>query len=238
MVSAPSMRGDVGEVYRCRTTETRLKSEVLVDSSNDRDPARLESGVEQRLARGGAEVLRALARLAPAGRAPQCRPGRAGHAWYGPLLIAACVAAGCGSRVPHVAPDESRPHITWEIRTGGDQGTAEFVCGSSQPSRPCVLAASSAERRGLVTVRVYLHAAREQTSYLGIMQVPFIQGSGPLKDREVSATVPPGSQPVGATVSGLVASTGQYTFRISLDAKVAGTEATQRIAEEASVQVK
>jgi hypothetical protein len=154
------------------------------------------------------------------------------------LLIAAAIVAACGHRVPHVAPDESRPHITWEIRTGGDLGRARFVCGSSQPSRACVLAASAAEQPSLTTVHVYLHAARGQTSYLGVTQVPFIEGSAPLRDREVSATVPANSQPVGSVVSGRVTTTpGRYVFRISLEATTAGTGTSRRIAEEIPVSV-
>ena len=77
------------------------------------------------------------------------------------LLIPFGIAtAGAGHRVAHVAPDESRSHITWEIRAGGDTGDDDFVCGSSQPSRECVLVDSTANRRSRVTVHLYLHAAR------------------------------------------------------------------------------
>ena len=154
------------------------------------------------------------------------------------LLIPFCIAAACGGhRVAHVAPDESRPHITWEIRTGGDIGDDDFVCGSSQLSRECVLAASTADHRSLVTVHLYLHAAKEPTSYLGVMQVPFMEGS--VTDKEVSATVPPGSQPVGSTLSGRVTSkAGSYSFRILLDAAQANSPSSQRIEEQANVSVR
>jgi hypothetical protein len=156
------------------------------------------------------------------------------------LLIPFCVATACGGhRVAHVAPDESRPHITWEIRTGGDIGDDEFVCGSSQPSRECALAASTADRRSLVTVHLYLHAAKEPTSYLGVMQVPFMEGSERVMDKEVSATVPPGSQPVGSTLSGRVTSkAGSYSFRILLDAIQANSSSSQRIVEQANVEIR
>jgi hypothetical protein len=157
-----------------------------------------------------------------------------------PLLVAACVAAACGGhRVAHVAPDESRPHVTWEIRTGGGTRDGQFVCGSSQPSRECVLAITSADRRSLVTVYLYLHAAKEPTSYLGVMQVPFVDASGPLANREVSATVPRGSQPVGSTLSGRVTpKAGLYSFRVVLDATQRASATSQRIEEQASVVVK
>ena len=156
------------------------------------------------------------------------------------LLIPFCIATACGGhRVAHVALDESRPHITWEIRTGGDMGDDEFVCGSSKPSRECVLAASTADRRSLVTVHLYLHAAKEPTSYLGVMQVPFMEGSGRLTDKEVSATVPPGSQPVGSTLNGRVTSkAGSYSFKILLDAPQATSLQSQRVEEQTTVLVK
>ena len=156
------------------------------------------------------------------------------------LLIPFCIATACGGhRVAHVAPDESRPHTTWEIRTGGDMGDDDFVCGSSQPSRECVLAASTADRRSLVTVHLYLHASKEPTSYLGVGQVPFMEGSERVPDKEVSATVPPGSQPVGSTRSGRVTSkVGRYTFRILLDAIQSNSSSPQRIEEQANVSVK
>lgn len=155
-------------------------------------------------------------------------------------LIAASMAAACGGhRVAHVAPDESRPHITWEIRAGDGPGDEESVCGSSQPTRDCVLALSTAERRSLATVHLYLHAASETTRYVGVMQVPFMDGLARLTDREVNATVPAGSQPVGSTLSGRVTSkAGSYTFRIVLDATQPPSAASQRIEEQVSVQVK
>lgn len=158
------------------------------------------------------------------------------HAW---LLAIGATAACAGHRVAHIAPDESRPHITWEIRAGGGTDEGEMVCGSRQPSRDCVLAASSTGSRSLTTVHLYLHAAREPTRYLGVMQVPFIEGSNVRKDREVSVSVPPDSQPVGVTVTGrLTTKPGKYTFRISLDATQAEPGTRARIEENATVLVK
>lgn len=150
-------------------------------------------------------------------------------------LMSACA----GHTVAHVAPDESRPHMTWEIRSGGGVGDDRFVCGSSKPSQDCVLTASTAARPELATVHLYLHAARRQTSYLGVVDMPFIQGFGSLEAREVSATVPPDSQPVGSTVNGRVTSKpGGYTFRVSLDAMQAGASTSQHIEEQVPVSVR
>ena len=118
-----------------------------------------------------------------------------------------------------MAPDESRPHITWEIRSREGGGT-RFVCGSIEPSRPCVLAASASPQGTGVTVQLYLHAAATQTSYLGLMKTPFVDGA---KEREISITVPRGSQPVSSLLSGrLVDSPGTYSLNIALDADSRG----------------
>jgi hypothetical protein len=155
-------------------------------------------------------------------------------------VILVPVVAGCATRgAVHVAPDESRPHITWDIRTGGDTGDATFVCGSAEPSTACVLAASTAEQRRLTTVHLYLHAAAEATSYLGVLSAPFLDGVDQRKGREVSATVPAGSQPVGVTIAAFVTSTpGTYTLGIRLDANQAAAATPMRILEELPVVVK
>ncbi len=102
-----------------------------------------------------------------------------------------------------------------------------------------MLGASSERSRRPVTVHLYLHSAAQQTSYLGVMRVPFLQGAEGQKGHDVSATVPRGSQPVGVTVTGLVTPKGgDYTFSISLDSKQAGIAAAQPIQHQASVLVK
>jgi hypothetical protein len=150
------------------------------------------------------------------------------------------LSAGCaGHRPTHVAADESRPHITWEIRTGGDLGDDVLVCGSPEPTRTCVLGASSERNGRPVTVHLYLHSAAQQASYLGVVRVPFLQGAEGQQGHDVSATVPRGSQPVGVTVTGLVTpKPGDDTFSISLDSKLAGVAASEPIQQQASVEVK
>ena len=146
------------------------------------------------------------------------------------LLASACT----GTRVAHVAPDESRPHITWEIREGGED--ERFVCGSTEPSRPCALVASTDERPNEATVRLFLHAAAVETSYLGLMTTPFLDGAS--KDREISITVPQDSRPVQSTVIGRVTTKpGAYSFGIALDATQPGVPAPVRIAQQIAVVV-
>lgn len=153
------------------------------------------------------------------------------------LMALSMLAAACaGHGVPHVAPDESQPHVTWEIRTGGYAGDARFVCGSSDPSKPCVLAASATQRGTAVTVRLLLHDAAGQTNYLGLMTTPFVDGA--VKEREISLTVPHGSRPVSSFLSGKVTETpGTYTLNIALDATLTGSNVPVRIAEQRPVVV-
>ena len=145
---------------------------------------------------------------------------------------------GCGGHGPvHVAPDESRPHLTWEIRAGGDSGNAELICGSSQRAKPCVLRASTEKTPSLATVRLFVHAAAQPTSYLGFMRVPlFGTDDVDRKLGEVNTTVKPGSRPVGTTLFGRVrAQPGTYTLTISVEATQPGAANPVHLFEEVPV---
>jgi hypothetical protein len=147
---------------------------------------------------------------------------------------------GCAARgVSHTAPDESKPHISWEIRSGGRFGDSDLVCASSRPSAACVLTASSEQRPNLATVRVYLHAAAKPTSYLGTGRAPFISGADQPRAGEVNATVEPGSEPVGITVNGIVTrNPGRYALTIALDATQQGSPQSMRIDQDVPVTVR
>ena len=164
------------------------------------------------------------------------------HAFCRAILTVCLVlplSAGCAAHRPTHVAAESQPHITWEIRTGGDLGEDNLVCGSPEPTRECVLGASSERNGRLVTVHLYLHSAAQQTSYLGVMHAPFLQGAEGQKGYDVSASVPRDSRPVGVTVSGLVTpKRGDYTFSISLDSKQAGMATSEPIQQQAIVKVK
>lgn len=150
------------------------------------------------------------------------------------------LALGCaaGHGEVHVAPDESQPHISWEIRSGGQGGDGALVCGSSQPAQTCLLAASTPKSSTLATLHLLVHPAAQETSYVGFMRVPFFDGADQ-NIGKVNATVPPGSQPVGATVIGRVTSKpGSYALAISVDATQPGMATPLRIAQEVPVTVK
>ena len=94
-----------------------------------------------------------------------------------------------------------------------------------------------AQHRTMATLHVYLHAAAAQTNYVGSMRGTFMEGGGG-KTGEISASVPPGSQPVGSTTVGFVISKpGEYTLSISIDAFQAGTQGPQRITVDVPVRV-
>lgn len=147
------------------------------------------------------------------------------------LLFLLLVCSACGGHAPaHTAPDESRPHISWEIRSGGDFGDAQFVCGSAKPTSTCTLTASSGERRTLVTLHLYLHPAAVQTNYVGAWRAAFLQGWTAQDYREVSGTVRPGDDPYNVSVSGIVTDKpGKYSFSVLLDAAQEGLPGGNRI---------
>ncbi len=155
-------------------------------------------------------------------------------------LVPVFLAAACGEHRPiHVAPDESRPHVSWEIRAGGASGEDEAICGSKEPARPCVLTAATQQQPSSTTVHLFLHAASEEASYVGQMRVAFIEGRETGIGRPVAVTVPAKSQPVSATVTGrVVAKPGAYTFSFVLDATLAGASTPQLIAQEIAVTVR
>ena len=146
---------------------------------------------------------------------------------------------GCAGHGPvHVAPDESRPHLTWEIQADGKDGTAELICGSSQRAKPCVLRASTEKTPSLATVRLFVHAAAQPTSYLGFMRVPLFGTDVDRKLGEVNTTVKPGSRPVGTTVFGrLTTQPKTYTLTISVEATQPGAPNPVHLFEDVPVMV-
>ena len=155
------------------------------------------------------------------------------------LVALILASASCSTRLATpAAPGGARPRISWEIRTGGDDGDARLACESSQRPPSCSLEASTDERLSFTNVRLRLHAAAKPTSYLGFMQVPLVQGAG-TASREISASVPPGSSPVGASVHGLInRQPGTYTMTITIDMLQEGWTQAERIAEAVSVTVR
>ena len=136
------------------------------------------------------------------------------------LIVAACAvgAVACAERgAAHIAPDESRPNITWEIRDG--RGEERFVCSSTRQATACTISASTDQRRNPVTVHLSLHAAKAETRYLGLMRTPFVMGGDDPHTGEVSIAVPPGSAPVNKSLSGAATQKpGSYNLTIALDA--------------------
>ena len=107
--------------------------------------------------------------------------------------------------------------------------------GGSTESRRFALAASTQEGATEATVRLFLHAAATDTSYLGLMTTPFLDKAS--KDREISVTVPRGSQPVLSMMTGVPTTPGAYSFNIALDATQSGAPLPVRITQQIPVTV-
>lgn len=142
------------------------------------------------------------------------------------VIVAALLASGCGGTgVIHHAPDESQPHISWEIRTGGADGDDRAVCRSTDAAPACTLTAGS-----MVMLRLLFHPAERQTNYLGAWRAPFLQGWTEKDYRDVVGTVQPGEVPYRKSVNGVVTATpGTYGFNVLLDAAQEGIPAGHRI---------
>ncbi len=140
------------------------------------------------------------------------------------IVLLATLAPGCAQHGPvHTAPDESRPHVSWEIRAGGDDGDAQSICGSAQPSLACVLTRSTVPPQTRVTVHLLLHAAAAVTTCRGTIGAFFISGAEGNAKHTVDATVPVGSTPIGDTINGIVTdSPAASRFEIRLDATQPG----------------
>ena len=139
----------------------------------------------------------------------------------------------------HTRLDESRPHVTWEIRAGGEDGDAHFVCGSADPIRSCVLDASTEKKQNETTIHLYLHAVGQPTSYLGLMRAGFLSGFQPNGQTEVNTTVPVGSQSGTVSINGAVTDRpGPYALTIALSAIQPGMASAQTIAPEVNVTVR
>ena len=155
-------------------------------------------------------------------------------------LAGALCSAACGGRgTVHTAPDESRPHITWEISIGGEFGDATVVCGSAKPAARCILPTSTSSRPTLSSLHLYLHAAKQQTNYLGAWRAPFLQGWTARDYRDVSGTVKAGADPFAVNVSGIVTDKpGTYTFSVLLDGAQEGVPSGNRIVLDVPVEVR
>ena len=135
------------------------------------------------------------------------------------LLMIGVWSVGCAQHgVVHTASDESRPHISWELRAGRVEGDEKLVCGSVSPGVACVLAASATGIQSRATVHLLFHAAQEETKYTGALQVPFFGEENRERTMSIDETVPPNSPPARHTVSGIVTtSPGKYAVTIRVE---------------------
>ena len=151
------------------------------------------------------------------------------------IILVASAACASHHQVPHTAPDEKQPHVTWDVLTGGAQGHDRLACQSAQLQTECTLAASSNERTELATVHLYLHAATLSATYEGTLNLPFLNGDA---GHTVSSTIAPGGTPQGPTIAGVITSKpGTYTMKVKLRVKH-GSQDLPAIVREVKVVVR
>ena len=143
-----------------------------------------------------------------------------------PLVMCVMATMACGAHRPaHTAPDESQPHITWDIRAGGDGGEERRICASAEPQPRCVFAGATTASRPLTTFHLFLHPAARTAAYDGTIRLPFLEGATQ-RVRPISAVVQPGAEAYSSSITGLVTSTpGVYALLIDLDVKHGATRA-------------
>ena len=146
------------------------------------------------------------------------------------MLVALSLSACAGHRIPHTATDESQPHITWELRTGGEEGEEGVVCESAQAQPLCALPGGTIPtgtgRRALSTFHLYMHSASQVVTYEGTVFLPFFEGANGRSGRAISVTVKPGDAPQSISVTGLTASkAGAHALRIALKVTIGGKPA-------------
>ena len=152
------------------------------------------------------------------------------------LLVGAIACSGHTAPL-HVEPDESGPHISWEIRAG-QEGEGQFVCSSVRLADACLIPLSTDQRRTPVTVHVQLHATKVETRYQGNVRPTFFVGAADPHVGQVDVTVSPGSAPFNTSLTDVAIRTpGTYALTIALDA-VQGGRTASRITANVPVTVK
>ncbi|MEO5897318.1 MAG: hypothetical protein ABIS06_16635 [Vicinamibacterales bacterium] len=146
------------------------------------------------------------------------------------LLLLSGSGCGGGPKPIHTSPEESRPHVTWEIRAGGEFGGEDFICGSLKPDALCTLPASKPSVWTFVAIYIDLHSPTGPTHYVGTWRAPFLDGWTDASYREVDDSVKTGEKPHQLTVSGIVTrQPGRYSFSVTLKAVQDGTPASTPI---------
>ena len=146
------------------------------------------------------------------------------------VLVVLSLSACAGHKIRHTATDESQPHITWEFRTGGEEGEERVVCESAQAKPLCALPVgpipAGTGGRALSTFHLYMHSASQVATYEGTIFLPFFEGANDRSGRAISVTVKPGDAAQSISVTGLTASkAGTHALRIALKVTIGGKPA-------------
>jgi hypothetical protein len=138
------------------------------------------------------------------------------------LVCAAIVSAACATRTaPPAAGAPDEPRVSWRVLSGPDGKREREVCRSDVEG-PCVLEASSENRRKTVSVSVYLYAAGAPTAYQGVIYAGVIETVAARGyEVQVDYTIKPANRPTAVSAFGYVVSRpGPTVLRISLLANV------------------
>lgn len=158
--------------------------------------------------------------------------------WCFVACIGAIFAVACAKRVPEPPTvRQDQPHVSWQIRSGptGDENT---VCQSDTPTN-CLLAATTAQRRSMATIHLYLHPTLVDTTYRGTMSVGFFDEATPgAHQTNVNTTVKANGSPGNVSVTGIVSPRpGTYRLTVSLRAQSGVDQTGQNVREEVQVRV-
>lgn len=154
------------------------------------------------------------------------------------LVILAMGMASCGTRIPKPAGlPPGVPHVSWIIMHGDRENPdTEFACQSTGP-RECVLPVSRPDARVFSDVHLYFHGVGRETTYRGTFRLEFLgDGDSTRRDFPVETVVRGDEKIANHAVTGIVtAKPGAYTFRLAIEASVAG--GSTPIHEDVAVQV-
>ena len=138
----------------------------------------------------------------------------------GPGLALAMSACAAGRTLPHDAPAEDLPHISWELSAGGVSAMSR-VCTSRSPETPCVLRASATSAQQTATLTIDFHAAAQPVSYTGTIATNFLQTK---PEHAINETPEPGQAVRSlAIVDRVTSAPGQYALGIDLVGNMKGT---------------
>ena len=161
-----------------------------------------------------------------------------GASKLGGAAVLGVLASTCAVKVPEPSVRQDLPHISWTVSTSATlDGSGVIVCDSVQ-RKPCVLPASTPERRTYVHVTLFLHPTTVDTKYVGAIWWNFSSLSAGERAVSINQVVPPKKVPIRAVVTGwVVESPGEYKLAIVVTASSPPTAKPVEIQDQSPVVV-